>query len=274
MQPLESRRHGFILLVVMWVVALLALLTARITAASHGDVIAARLLAESAKAWALADGAVAATIFRLASGSAEAPSVDGVPHPLRIGASEASVTVTFHGGRVNPSFAPPALMQELLQAVGADDRTAGHLAAAIADWVSAGDLPLPGGAKQAQYRAAGRPYAPSGEAFESLAEVGLVLGMTPDLLARLAPHLSVWTDGSIDSGKADPFVAGAYRAAARGGNIMGFVRFSPQSPAAVRIVEIRAEAGTGRAHAIRTAVVRIVPASGDQPPAWQVLSRD
>jgi general secretion pathway protein K len=41
-----------------------------------------------------------------------------------------------------------------------------------------------------------------------------VLGMTPDLLARMAPHLTVLTDGDPDMSTRDPFVARALTDAA------------------------------------------------------------
>ena len=61
----------------------------------------------------------------------------------------------------------------------------------------------------ARYAAAGRDYAPSGAPFASPDELGAVLGMTPDLLARLKPHLTVFTDGDPSTATQDVVVAQA-----------------------------------------------------------------
>lgn len=61
------------------------------------------------------------------------------------------------------------------------------------------------------YRAAGLTYQPPGKPFRSLGELGLVLGMTPDVLQRLLPHLTLFTSGDPDPRTADPIVALALR---------------------------------------------------------------
>ena len=68
-----------------------------------------------------------------------------------------------------------------------------------------------GGAKAPQYRAAGLPYGPPGTPFQSVDELADVLGMTPALFARLAPHLTVFTDGDPDLSTRDPVVSSALR---------------------------------------------------------------
>ena len=59
----------------------------------------------------------------------------------------------------------------------------------------ASPLSRAGGPKLAQYQAAGLPYGPANRPFDSLDELGLVLGMTPTLLARMRPFLSVYQEG-------------------------------------------------------------------------------
>jgi general secretion pathway protein K len=78
------------------------------------------------------------------------------------GGAAATVRVESEQGKVNPNLAPAPLLQALLLPLGVEPRAAASLAASILDWRTAGQRPRPGGAKEPQYRAAGRDYAPPG----------------------------------------------------------------------------------------------------------------
>lgn len=56
-----------------------------------------------------------------------------------------------------------------------------------------------------------------GAPFESIAELRLVPGIGPGLLASLAPHLSLYRDGDPEVAAADPVVREAIRALAGSG---------------------------------------------------------
>jgi general secretion pathway protein K len=109
------------------------------------------------------------------------------------------------------------VLTALLRLLGADERQALVLGSQIADWRSPANFPLKDGAKAPQYRAAGRVWGPSNRPFRDVHDVALVLGMTPELLARLAPHVSVFTQSSPTPANADPLVLAAMRDADAGG---------------------------------------------------------
>jgi general secretion pathway protein K len=168
-------------------------------------------------------------------------------------------------GKVNPNLATPRLLEALLLQLGTDPRMAASLAAAILDWRTAGLRPRPGGAKEPQYRAAGRDYAPPGRPFESLEELGLVLGMTPALLARLSPFVSIYQDGEPDPRLAHPVVLQAMRTA------LGAEEDRQANTDAVPVVTITATALLpGGARFTRQAQVRLGP--GGRGRGWQVLT--
>jgi general secretion pathway protein K len=81
----------------------------------------------------------------------------------------------------------------LFKAAGANDDKARHVAAAIEDWRRPGDDPSPNGAKKAQYDAAGLGYGPRNAPFATVEEARMVLGMDPDLWARVQPVLTIWS---------------------------------------------------------------------------------
>ena len=102
----------------------------------------------------------------------------------------------------------------------------------------------------ALYRGAGLSAAPSGEPFASVGELGLVIGMTPELLARLRPHLSVYAEGTLNFAQADPVIQAAVRTLGRGD-----VQPEPTRP---NVLDITCEAvGSDGSRFVRHAVVAL-----------------
>jgi general secretion pathway protein K len=133
---------------------------------------------------------------------------------VRIGRTLVLVQVEDESDRVNLNTASGALLRALIVEVGSPPGPATRLAASILDWRTSGANPRSGGAKAADYRAAGRAYGPPGTPFQSVGELADVLGMTPELWTRLEPHLTVLTDGDPDLSTRDPVVARALTDAA------------------------------------------------------------
>lgn len=247
-----ERQRGFALLIVLWALVLLALVVSGIAASGHTESALAANLQGGAVAEAAADGAVAIALFHTLEAGRDHWSADGTLHGLRIGAERVTVRVMDEDGLVNPNTATKALLVALLRRLGTDPDVATHIAAAMVDWRSPGPAPSPGGAKEPQYRAAGRSWGPPGAAFRSTREIALVLGMTPPLAARLRPYLSVYTTGEVDPALAAAPVRAAL-ADANGGVMPG--GFAPPQMQTI-LVTAEAESGT-RARFIRRAVFGI-----------------
>jgi len=210
-----SSQRGFALLIVLWTLAFLALIGAALVATSRQDTQRARNLVDGASAEAAADGAVQQAIYSLIDPSARRWRPDGITHIIKSGQNVIEVRIDDENGKVNPNFAPVELMQALMVELGASSALAARLSAAISDWRTQGEQPLPLGAKAPQYAAAGRDYAPPNASFESLDELGAVLGMTPELLNRLRPHLTLYSESDPDGSTTDPIVAVALGPRAR-----------------------------------------------------------
>ena len=212
----SGREHGFALLIVLWSLALLALLGTRLMSSARTELQLAGNIRSSAVLEAQADGLVFNTMFRLLKDTPGRGGIDGLDRAVAMPDGRGIVRVTSLAGKVNPNTASELLMAALLRQVGLAPRPAASLAAAIADWRTPGQVARPGGAKGAQYRAAGVSYSPPGAPFETIEELRNVLGMTPVLEAILAPHMSVFYDGDPVRSAADPVVAGALRATETG----------------------------------------------------------
>jgi general secretion pathway protein K len=214
---LRGRQAGFALIVVLWSLALLTAIGVQLAGTGRQEAQLARNLVDSAVLEAAADGAVQQAIFRLLDTSPQRRWYpDGGIRIVPFGRNFVRVRIEDETGKVNPNIAPAELLQALLLESGAAPRTAAEVAAGIAAWRSAAISAAARLARAAPYAAAGRDYAPPGAPFESVEEVGAVLGMTPALMARLRPHLTVFTEDDPDAATPDLVVAAALADVARG----------------------------------------------------------
>jgi general secretion pathway protein K len=261
----RGSQPGFALLIVLFALALLALLVGTIGVTGRGEAQLAGNLRAAAQAEAAADGAIEQAAFHVLDSAAGHWWADGTVHRLTLtGGGVAAVRIDSEAGKVNPNRASAGLLAALMQAVGIDSLTAATIAANILDWRT----PDAQGAASGQapaYRQAGRDYIPPAAPFQSLDEVGMVLGMTPALLGQLRPHLSLYRDRDPDPLAADKVVAQAIATVTGQAVTPGFS--TDES-----VVRITAAAETpGGARFIRQAVLRIDPrAQGGRP--FQVMT--
>jgi len=257
-----AKDAGFALLIVLWAVVLLTFLVTQLTAAGRTELQLAVHLRSAATAEAAADGAVNEAVFHLLD-PANPWVADGVDRALRVAGGRAVLRIEDEAGKINPNSASPELLRALLRRLDVDSRTADGLAAAIVDWRFPSSQGQPGGAKEPQYRAAGRDYGPAGAPFRSVADLGAVLGMTPRLLSRLQPNVSVLTDSEPDPAAAAPIVREAMQ------DVRGASRTAPRKPP--RTVSITAWViGDDGGRFVRRAAVRLGRTARE--PLFQVLA--
>ncbi len=261
-----GRDRGFALLIVLWSLALLAMLGTQVTALGRGETLLASNLRAGARAEAAADGAFHEALFHVLDSSPRRWLADGVPRSLPISGGIARIRVANEQAKVNPNSASAALLQSLMVVVGAEPAQAAAIAAAMLAWRAGSLVAGQGAAGEAQYRAAGRAYGPPATPFESLDELGLVLGMTPDLLARLRPELSLYAGGTPDRTYASATVLRALAEPTAVGDIGD--EPSELDAAGVVSISVAVDLAEG-ARFVRQGVVRLGGGPGGRP--WLVL---
>jgi general secretion pathway protein K len=266
--PLRAQRErGFVLLIVLWWLALLLFLGTQIAAATHTVVSISSNIRGRAVADATVEGAVHAAIFHILAGDWRA---DGAVHVVQGMQATAEVRIDNEGNKIDPNVAPAALMQALLQECGAAPKSAEELAAAIYDWRTL-DIQRSGGTIQGRrYQAAGLNYRPPHSRFASLDELGLVLGMTQELYRCLEPHISVYALSVPSvSTTTDPVVRRALAVAYPNDPIQTEITPDQAAP----VVRITADAEPiGGSRFRRIAVVRVVPAEPDVDFLYKILA--
>jgi general secretion pathway protein K len=257
----ECRRNGgFALIIVLWTLVLIGFIVAHLTASGRTEIrIAGNLVANSASQ-AAADGAIFEAIFNLSDPQPEQRwPADGTPRQIIVGSSRVILRVEDEASWINPSTASPVLLEALLRVTGSDPDAARRIVTAISEWVGSATVARPQEALVADYRAAGLDYGPPSGPFETVGELGRVLGMTPAVLMAIRPHLTLFGPPEPNPATTDPVVAAALALTVTIGSLpTGQPAVQPsQTPPDNLMVRITALAsGPDNARVTRTAVVR------------------
>ena len=257
----RARERGFALLIVLWTLVLVSLLVLQLTETGSAAARLGANLRRAAIAEQAADGAFQEAAFRLMDRSSAGWSNAGGAHHLVLANGSADVVVHNEAGKVDLNNASPQVLSSLIQIEGGGQGDAAALAQSIAAW----HTPVPPdqrGQVTGPYR--GRPYAPPGAPFESVDELALVVGVTPSLFERLAPHLTVFQGGDPVLQLADPIVRQA--AAAAGEVDTG----AATDPASNDVVDIRVTAHAGGTAFVREGTVQLEP--GEAGLAFRILA--
>ena len=202
-----KHERGAALLLVLWLIALLTALIGAFALTARVEALQGRILSGGAQAQELARAGVEYSLVRLADTEPTTRWLpDGRSYRWSYAGSEVELQIVDETGKVDLNQAGQPLLAALMQTQGVDQEQAGRIASAIVDWRDADPLTqVGGGAEDPDYEAAGRPYGAKDAPFETVAEVEQVLGMTPELYARLEPYLTLYSG----RGEPDPTYAQA-----------------------------------------------------------------
>ncbi|OGU00069.1 MAG: hypothetical protein A2X80_11985 [Geobacteraceae bacterium GWB2_52_12] len=110
------------------------------------------------------------------------------------------ITVAEESGKINinklvqPNGEYEPFTQAALARLGSRMKLPGEIWSAVADWVDADDLPRSGGVESHYYRVQVPAYSSRNGSLATLAELSLVKGITPEILGKIQPHLTVFAD--------------------------------------------------------------------------------
>ncbi len=260
----HRRQRGFALLIVMWGLVLPALVCARVLSAGRTEAQLAGNLRDAAVAEDAADGAIFRTIYNLiGAGEVRWPAQGSFR--ATVAGAPVEIAVRNLSGRINPNVASPELLQALLGRLDLDKAKAEALAQAILEWRATGPRLL--NTKTADYARAGRSEAPPEKPFRSLDDLGAVLGMTPELLARLRPHLTLWWESDPNPAYADPVVMATLQSL---GTVSAGALAAGNGRTNQAVEIVATAAGPGGARFSRTADAIIN--AGDGRGTWRIMS--
>ena len=215
---------GFVLIVVLWGVALLITIAAVFTRATATHTKITANLIVNAELEAAADAGVHLAIMRLletrsrAQNGGSATTEDRTAYHCRFTESIVlEIATEDEGGKVDLNAAPGPLLRALFEGFGAPADKARALADAVLDFRDADDTARPFGAEAKSYQAADLSWTASNGRFLAIEELEQVYGMTQRLFKAVRPHVTVHSKRSgIDPEVASPSLLEALSSAHAG----------------------------------------------------------
>ncbi|WP_147262919.1 general secretion pathway protein GspK [Roseiarcus fermentans] len=198
---------GFILVVVLWVLAALAALASSYSVYVGADAFAAQVNDDRLRIRNAISTGVELTAYQLLA----APEKDRPPQgafTVRLARSTIDARFVSEAARIDLNAAPKELLAGLFAAVGATPTQAAGFAERVIGWR---DKSNPAQNSEAEaYKQGGVGYAPRQAPFQNVLELALVLGLPPYIVDRILPLVTIYNGhGEIDIRAAPPEVLSA-----------------------------------------------------------------
>ncbi len=212
---------GIALFLVIWVLALLSVIVGEFCHAMRTEVNITRNFKEQTEAYYAARAGLMAAVVELIELETTPPKTmtaeeaglgvkeDGegeidwrinveIPN-VPFGTNSFSVIIGNVAGKVNINEAQQNLLRMMLDGFGLSDDEKDIVVDSILDWRDQDSLHRANGAEDDYYMALPKPYQAKDDKFESVEELLLVRGVTPEIFyGGLKDIVSVWTDESDD----------------------------------------------------------------------------
>ena len=190
-----THARGAALVLVLWLIALLTAVVGAFALSARVEHLQQRVIGDDAIGQEHARAGLEYALYRLQP-SATRPAwvADGRRYRWRFDQRRIDLRIVDENGKINLNLADSTLLDAFLRAMGVEPARAAQLAGAIVDWRDADSLKQPiGGAELPEYIAAGLPYGPRNNRFETLGELQRVLGMDAPLYEQLEPMLTLYS---------------------------------------------------------------------------------
>ncbi len=208
-----ARERGIAFILVLWVIAMLAILLGSFSMVARTENLQSRHLFDTTQARYAAEAGLNLAVFELRkSDPVERWVADGRPYTFGYGDAELEVSITDDSGKIDLNSAcssgvqngaaasnpgAPAMglgiLLNLFTSRGVALDQAQALVAAISDWCDPDDLAQLNGAEIAEYKAAGLSYGPTNQPFQTVSELQQVLGMNYELFSKVEPMLTIYS---------------------------------------------------------------------------------
>jgi general secretion pathway protein K len=123
------------------------------------------------------------------------------PYSIQIGEKNCKVFISDEGGKININKITDenkVNFTHFLISHKIDRITAETITDSLLDWVDADDLQRMSGAEKEYYASLQEPYEPRNAPFESVEELALVKGVTPQIFQKIRDHLTIYGSGKIN----------------------------------------------------------------------------
>jgi len=191
----SRKQEGLALVLVLWMVTLLTVMATALARTQRVQVAMTGNLLTANRAQALLDAGIQFMMLQLEQRDRPAPRnpwpVDGRLHPWRFAQHRLWIGAVPERTRLDLNRASAEALLQLFLTVEPDEKKAKALRDALLDWRDRDKERHPFGAEDDHYYRAGRPAGARDAPLMTVDELRLVQGMTPELLRRLRPLVTV-----------------------------------------------------------------------------------
>ncbi len=181
---------GFALVLVLWGTALLTVIAGSFAFSMRTETRLSGNFYARANAGVLAEAGINRAILALLTDEAEERwRTDGTVYNFGFADGSIQISITSESSKIDLNSAPEDLIRGLVRVAGGGE--ASSVADAILDWRDRDSRRQPSGAEDPDYAAAGLAAGAGDRPFTSIVELGQVLGVTPELQARLMSMATV-----------------------------------------------------------------------------------
>jgi general secretion pathway protein K len=202
-----GNESGFALILTLVVTALMVAVVVEMIHQVYVDTSLSRGFRDGQQASLLAESGAkgAATLLQtMLSGRSYTSLSDQWATPLKLDdeAGSLEITISDESGKINVNglvdsngqFNP--FTEAALRRLGTKLKLQGDIWSAVADWLDSDDLPRSGGAETPYYRTLNPAYSARNGKLMTLTEMTLIKGITPEILGKLRPYLTLYPDAA------------------------------------------------------------------------------
>lgn len=210
-------RRGVALLAALWLVVAIAAVALQFSLEARERRTIGLLTSERGKQRGLALGALALVQARLDQSLRGAPSTTNNPGiaqlrsgdpwfgvdstytgPVMVDSTEVEVEAHDIGEYLNINQATEDDLRNFFSFLLNDYEKATSLSQAIMDWRDADSIPRPSGAEKDAYIREQKLVLPTNLPFRDVSDLQDVMGMTPEIYAKIRPYLTTWGNNQVN----------------------------------------------------------------------------
>ena len=192
-----SNERGIALVIVLWVLALLTVMSMTYSYFARIEAMTVRNAFETTQARYAAEAGVQRTLWVLASPVlATRWPANGAEHTFATADGMVRISAIDESGFININRAGAEYLDGLFKAVGIEAGERRSVTAQILDWRDTDSIRNASGAEDSDYAGAGLSYTAKDAPFESVEELLLLLAMSPSVYSKVEPFLTVYSSQS------------------------------------------------------------------------------
>ena len=192
----KGKQQGIALVLVLWSLVLLTTIAGSISMASRTELSMTRNLVDEVRGRGLVDAGFAYVMSKYVGKSVpdEDLPADGRLREWQFDGVSIKVGLVGESAKINLNMADEELLLGGFLSAGIEQEEAESLRDAVMDWRDADDIHRLLGAEDPEYENEGYSYGAADKKFESVTELGLVMGMTQEVMTRVEPLFTVYSN--------------------------------------------------------------------------------